>query len=109
LEDLYISKYSCYRSNWQDDIENANWLELLQPFTAVKNIHIAKVFVPRIMSSLQELVGERTTEVLPSLQKIFLEGLQTSGPVQEGIQQFVATRQASHPISVSRWDKDSAY
>ena len=105
LEDLYISKYSCYRPNWQDDIENANWLELLQPFTTVKKLYLTKEFVPPIMSSLQELVGERTTEVLPSLQNIFLEGPETSGPVQEGIQQFVATRQASHPIAVSRWDR----
>ena len=52
-----------------------------------------------------ELVGGGATEVLPILQNIFLEELQSSGPVQEGIQQFVAARQVtSHPITVSRWD-----
>jgi hypothetical protein len=105
LEDLYFYESPYSQSNWQDNTENSLWLELLQPFTAVKNLYLSRKFVPCIVPSLQELVGERTTEVLPTLQNIFLEGLQTSGPVQEGIQQFVATRQASHPIAVSRWDR----
>ena len=103
LEDLHISE-GLLRPIWQDNIENTLWLELFQPFTAVKNLYVSKVFAPRIVPSLQELVGERTTEVLPALQNIFLEGLETSGPLQEGIQRFVAMRQASHPIAVSRWD-----
>jgi hypothetical protein len=41
------------------------------------------------------------------LQNIFLEGLQPSGPVQEGIVKFVAARQLSgHPITVSLWERD---
>jgi hypothetical protein len=56
------------------------------------------------MPALQELVGDRMTEVLPTLQNIFLEEPHLSGPVQEGIQRLVATRQvSSHPIAVSRW------
>ena len=43
---------------------------------------------------------------IPTLQNIFLEGHPSSGPVQEGIGQFVATRQVTrHPVAVSRWDK----
>ena len=105
LEDLYISESPYWRPHGQDNIENSLWLELLQPFTTVKNLYLSKEFALRIVSSLQELVGDRTTEVLPTLQNVFLEGLQTSVPVQEGIQQFIATRQASHPIAVSRWDR----
>ena len=100
VEGLYIDAILL---NWQDNIENALWLELLQPFTAVKNLYLSEKFAPHIMPSLQELVGERTTEVLPALQNIFLEGLETSGPVQESIQQFIAMRQASQPITVSGW------
>ena len=45
------------------------------------------------------------TEVLPTLRNIFLEGFHPSGPVQEGIGRFIATRQVSgHPIAVSRWE-----
>ena len=45
------------------------------------------------------------TEVLPTLQNIFLEEPQPSGRVQEAIGKFVATRQfTSHPVAVARWD-----
>ena len=104
LEDLYISEDQYPRLDWQGNVEDTLWLELLQPFATVNTLYLSKEFGPRIMPSLQELVGERTAEVLPSLQNIFLEGLETSGPVQDGIQQFVATRQASHPIAISSWD-----
>ena len=44
----------------------------------------------------------------PTLENIFLEELEKSGPVQEGIGKFVAARQVtSHPVTVSRWDSDS--
>jgi hypothetical protein len=73
----------------------------------VKNLYLSKEFAPHIVPALQELVGGRATEVLPTLQNIFLEGLQPSEPAQEGIQQFIAARQfTSHPIAVSRWDRD---
>ena len=37
---------------------------------------------------------------------MFLEGLESSEPVQEGIGKFVAARQvASRPIAVSRWNE----
>jgi hypothetical protein len=105
LEDLYIYEGPSSRSHWQDNIENTQWLELLFPFRAVKNVYLSKEFVPRIVPALKELVGGRATEVLPNLQNIFLQGLEPSGPVQEGILQFVATRQVTgDPIAVSPWD-----
>jgi len=105
LEHLYIyhNKYS--RPRWQDDIENCQLLELLQPFTAVKDLYIPWKIVPFIMLGLQELGGEGVTEVLPALQTLFLEWL-PSGPVGEAISQFVAARQlAGHPIAVSHWER----
>ena len=104
-EVLYIHKDPDSQPDWQDNIENALWLGLLHLFPAVKNLYLGVEFAPRIVPALQELVGGGATEVLPILQNIFLEELQSSGPVQEGIQQFVAARQVtSHPITVSRWD-----
>ena len=106
LEDLYIYEDPFPHSEWQDNIENSLWLELFQPFTAVKNLYLSEEFEPRIIPSLQEVVGERMAEVLPTLQNIFLEGLDsdTSGPVQRAIEQFVARRQASQPMAVFHWD-----
>ena len=104
LEDLYIIQEPQYFHR-RGEIENTLWLELLRPFSFVKNLYLGEEFIPRIGSVLQEPVGERTTEVLPNLQNIFLERLQPSGPVPKGIGQFVTMRQVNgHPIAVSRWD-----
>jgi hypothetical protein len=71
----------------------------------VKNLYISQDFTSLITPALQELDGERVTEVLPTLETIFLEGSLQSGPVQKAIEQFVAARQlAGHPIAVSRWE-----
>ena len=105
-EDLYIDhQYS--ELVWTDDaIENTLWLQLLLPFTALKNLYLSKEFAPGIAAALQELVGDRITEVLPSLQNIFVQGLEPSGSFQANIGQFLAARQLSnHPIAVSDWDK----
>ena len=109
LERLTIQTYnasSFQPAGWQDIVEKTQWLELLHPFAFVKDLYIAKRMVPCIGSALQELVGGRTMEILPTLQNIFLQGLEQSGPVNEGIGTFVAARQAiSHPIAVSGWPK----
>ena len=106
LKDLYISEASCLRPRWQDDVENELWLEVLHPFTAVKNLYLCKKFVPRVAPALQELVGARTTEVLPTLENIFLEGFEPSGPLEEGIEKFVTARQLTNrSVTVSHWDR----
>jgi hypothetical protein len=94
---------------WQDEIENSQWLELFHPFTGVKRVYISSEFVPRIAPSLQELVGERAMGVLPALQNIFLQEPPSgsSRPIQGIIGTFVAAqRLARHPIAVSLWDDD---
>ena len=105
VEHLYIVEEKFSRLCWQDDIESSQWLELFQPFIAVKGLYISREFAPHIAPALQVL-GGRVTEVLPALQSIFFEEPLPSGPVQEAIGQFVAARQrASHPIAVSRWER----
>jgi hypothetical protein len=105
LEDLYIYKCIYWQLDLKDNVENRLWLELLHPFAAVKNLYLSEESALRIAPALQELSeGTRTMEVLPCLQNIFSEGLESSGSVNEGIGQFVAARQVvSHPIAVSRW------
>ena len=103
LKDLYIRSLGL---RWQDDVENTLWLELLRPFSSVKNLYVCKEFVPRIVPALQELVGGRMTEVLPTLENVFLEGSQPSGPLLQGIEKFVAARRlTSRPVAVSRWER----
>ena len=106
MENLYIQDGLYPPSDWKDDIENTEWFDLLLPFTAVKNLYLSKKFAPRIAPALQELTGGRTTEVLPALQNILLEGFEPSEPVQEGIARFISARQlTNHTIAVSLWDR----
>ena len=88
-------------------IENTLWSQLLRAFAAVKNLYLSKEIAPDIAAALQELVGARITEVLPSLRNIFVEGLRDdpSGSLQENIWQFCgARRQSGHPITISYKD-----
>jgi hypothetical protein len=104
VENLYILEDTLPRPLWQGNIENSYWLDVLQPFTAVKNLYLSKEFAPRIAPFLQELVGQRATETLPTLQSLFMENFDPSGPVQEDIGKFIAARQVSdQPIAISSW------
>ena len=101
LERLYIYEYGWDELRWQDDIEDSQWLEVLQPFTALKDLQVSREFLPRIAPAFQELAEECMTEVLPALQNISVEEFHShpSGPVREAVEKFVAARQlAGHPI-----------
>ena len=85
----------------EEDVGYDEWLEFLRPFHAVKSIYLSEEFQPGIASALQQLVGGRTTEVLPSLQNIFLGDFRPFGPFQKDIEEFVNARQLSgHSITV---------
>lgn len=104
---LYILDAEFLRRRWQNHIneqDSSQWLELLGPFTAVKNLYLYREFVPYFAATLQELGAESVAEVLPALRRLFLEDPWLSGSVQETIKQFVASRRLSgHPIVVSLW------
>ena len=104
VQHLYIEEHrGQYKSDDIDNIESSQWLRLLRPFTGVKHLYIPPKLTPSIAPVLQELVGERVTEVLPALKTLFLENL-PSEPVQEAIEKFVSARQViGHTIAVSRW------
>jgi hypothetical protein len=104
LEDLYIVEDRYPPPHWQDDVENTLWLDVLRPFVAVKNLYLSEVSVPHIALALQELVGGRTTEVLPTLEKIFSSVFEPQRPIHKGVERFVAARLlTSHPVAVSSW------
>lgn len=106
LEHLNISTDQYLRPQWQEDIDNTQWLEVLHPFPAVKNLYLSEDLALRVAPTLKELAEEAAADVLPTLQSLFLEGLQSSGPVQEAIGHFVTARQLSdHPVTVDRWER----
>jgi hypothetical protein len=92
----------------EDDMENTQWLELLHPFTDVKDLRLFGEVPTCIAPALQELTGERVTEVLPALQNIFIDEFDDeSEPVPKAIWEFVAARQLSSclvDVHWRRWD-----
>ena len=105
VEDLFIYEPSWLHSEWPQDIENIQWLEVFHPFTSVKNLYVCRELAQSISLALQELI-----EVLPALRALFLQELQESGPEQKAIGEFVAARQLlGHPVAVSHWDRARRY
>jgi hypothetical protein len=87
-------------------LDNSQWLDFLRPFTTVEDLYLSQEFSPHIVPALHGIIGEGTTEVLPSLQNLFLEKQSPPGPVEEATRQLVAALHlSSRPIAVSQWDR----
>jgi len=89
--------------HWQDDIENAQWLEILRPFASVRDLVLSGQLIQVVAPVLGDLIGESVAKELPALQNIFVEGVLPSGslPWQKEIGQFITARQISGlPIAV---------
>ena len=92
LEELRIDEGPFQRLQWYNDMERTQWLELLQPFTHVKELVLSKVMVRPVAPALEELAGERLTEVLPTLQDLRIEGPLPKGSVRTRFNKFVSAR-----------------
>ncbi|KAH9996176.1 hypothetical protein BJV74DRAFT_828694, partial [Russula compacta] len=67
----------------------------------VQDLYIHDELRPLVARALQELTGERATEVLPTLRRLFFRGPSLPGSIREDIQKFIAARQHSnHPVDV---------
>ncbi|KAI9463372.1 hypothetical protein F5148DRAFT_200384 [Russula earlei] len=87
-----------------NDMEITRWLELLDPFIAVKDLCLSRQVMPHVCQALEEIGEERVTDVLPALQDIFLKVLEPLEFVPKCIERFVAARKLSgHPVAVHRW------
>jgi len=104
LRHLYIEELRLCPPYWRDDTDSTQWSELLASFISLENLYLYKGIELRVRHALQELTGERVTEVLPALQRLFLQGFKPSVPVDRAIGQWLAARQASgHPVAVRGW------
>jgi hypothetical protein len=80
--------------------EDSRWLNVLQPFSAVKNLYASENTLPSFAYALQELPEDGLTDVLPALQGLSLDEPIPPGPVdkpsppavEEAIQRFIAIR-----------------
>jgi hypothetical protein len=107
VEQLKIIQYRQENIEWIDnpDMDSSLWLELFRLFIEVQSLYVSAKLVAPVADALQELTEGRTMEVLPTLHSLFLQGLEPSGPVPEGIKSFVAARQLSdHHVAIESWD-----
>ena len=87
--------------HWQGSMGHTEWLEFLRPFTSVKNLVLSREAARYLAPALQGLNLENVTGILPALETLSLKASARSGPTQEAIAQFVATRQLSgRPVAV---------
>jgi len=99
LEELQIKDY-----HWDDDMESARYLEFLDRFTVLKDLYLTHGIAQGVCGALQELSGERATEVLPALRNLFVD--KSLEHIQRAIRPFVATRQLSgRPVAIERWSR----
>ena len=79
-----------------EDMGDAEWLRLLHPFSSVQTLHVSQRLAGYVALALEDIAEEMVTEVLPSLDLIYLEDQQASS-----IDKFVAARRLSgHPVTV---------
>ncbi len=108
LERLDICEGRQPQSHWQDDMETSQWLDLLHPFAAVKDLYLDKKVSPRVSAALHELVGERVTEELPVLKNLFIEGLFRAESALKAIVPFYIARHLSGlPVVARSWEERS--
>ena len=104
LERLGINTY-IYRGRNQvstDGMESSQWLELLHPFVAVRDLVLPSEFrvASQVATALRELTGNTATEVLPALQHVFMYTVDI-GLIREALAPFITARQLSgHSVTV---------
>lgn len=101
VQNLYI-EHHCSGLFEINDVENTQWLELLLPFTGVKNLYLSEKVVRGIIRALEELDEGKMTEILPALQNIFVP-YRMPMHLWIAIKHLVAARELSgHPTAISR-------
>jgi hypothetical protein len=93
---------------WKDDpdMDSSQWLELFRLFAAAQSLHVSETLVSPVARALQDLTEQTAMEVLPVLRRLFVEGLQPSGPVHEAMKSFATARRLSYqPVVVQRWER----
>ena len=80
---------------WQRDMDDADWLELLRPFTSVKMLHASEQLAKHIALALNDVSEELLADVLPSLNSLWLDDQQVTS-----VEQFIAVRRFSgNPVA----------
>jgi hypothetical protein len=93
-----------YRGYWEDNMENAQWLELIHLFPSLRDLVLCEESFQLVAPALDELDGAILMDVLPVLQNIVIQP-QPSKVDNEAIGKFISSRQLlGSPVTVQHRD-----
>jgi hypothetical protein len=86
-------------SEWHDEVDRAQWRELLRPFSNVNTLHVDEGLAGEISRSLRSEDGEMPLEILPNLLELECLGTGSTNAFSDAFTPFVNERQAAgHPV-----------
>jgi hypothetical protein len=101
VENLHIKEDKYWQQAFYYFLESWRWLDVLRPFTAVKNLYLPGTSTRDVMPALQVVVERELRGVLPQLENIFLDSTEVSGRVLIAIGLFEAVRRdTGHPVTL---------
>jgi hypothetical protein len=106
IKRLHIQEPSCLSTTFRVNMDNTQWLQLFRSFSAVQSLYLSHSFRAPVMSTLQSLIEESVTDILPALVDLYIEGHPTTSTELHNIEPFIAARQRSgHPVAVHHWTR----
>ena len=108
VDRLDISWASGLELEQMNEVGPSQWVELFRPFSGVRSLYVSTTPGPLVATALGELTGERTMEVLPALELLFLDEFELPGSARDAMGTFIAARQLSdRPVVVQRQEGQS--
>jgi hypothetical protein len=86
-------------SEWHNEVDYAQWRDLLRPFIGVKTLRVHNELVGGVAHSLRSEDGETPLELLPNLEEL----THTRGDIGDSFTAFISERkEAGHPVRLER-------
>ncbi|KAH9020063.1 hypothetical protein EDB84DRAFT_1515885 [Lactarius hengduanensis] len=92
VDSLTLGFYKDDPATWQDEIDHAQWHELLQTFAGVKTLQLTGGLVGDFFRSLKLDEGELPSELLPELRELVPRGW---GHTDDAFASFISARQSA--------------
>jgi hypothetical protein len=92
----------------RDDLDLAQWVELLRPFDRVERLRVVDELVLDVARALQRVASELEPDLFPALRELSLSNSPNFIAALEAIAPFLSIRELSgNPIILYNWDTSS--
>ncbi|KAI0255453.1 hypothetical protein BJV78DRAFT_674038 [Lactifluus subvellereus] len=86
-------------SEWHNDVDRAQWRQLLRPFSNLKTLHVQDELVGKLARSLQADDGESPLDLLHNLEELGYSG---GDDARDAFTPFIDERQVvGHPVNLT--------